>query len=149
MAPVTTTSTGVARQIIDDPNLIALIERLSKFDSSSASEEVLGDAAAPAPAGSAAVDDAAATDDGDVPMADANTNRYNDSHGDSPAAANKPPPLDVVGLVAELDSVVVPKWQFQEMVRDRHSKMPIVSNLATFLIPPPPPPPILAAFLNW
>ncbi len=151
MAPVTATATGVARQTIDDPNLIALIERLSKFDrhyhGSSASDEVLGDAAAPAPAGSA-VDGADVADDGDFAMADA-TNSNNDSHGDSPAAASKPPPLDVEGLVVELDSVV-PKWQFQELVRDRLSFyydvciIPIVLNLTAFLFPPDP----RAAFLT-
>jgi|EP00979_Chaetoceros_neogracilis_P003837 hypothetical protein len=32
MAPVTATTTGVARQVIDNPQLIQLLERLSVFD---------------------------------------------------------------------------------------------------------------------
>ena len=34
MAPVTATTTGVARQIIDNPELTQLLERLSAFDTS-------------------------------------------------------------------------------------------------------------------
>ena len=32
MAPVTATSTGIPRQFIDDPELFALLERLSSYD---------------------------------------------------------------------------------------------------------------------
>lgn len=142
MAPVTVTSTGVARQTIDDPNLIALIERLSKFyPSAAAAADVLvdatntvaGDGDAPSAAGSAVVDvatnNAAGATDGDIIMADAvpgdgvspatvpmatSTTR---STGESESTSQpQQPPLDVKSLVAELDSV--PKWQFQELVSD-------------------------------
>lgn len=139
MAPVTASSTGVARQTIDDPNLIALIERLSKFDphdSSVAGDVPVADAAVVAGSATNAVItttsfDTNAAADGDVSMTDA-ANNNSDSHGDPPVAIatvsstagesvenkNKPPspPLDVDGLVAELDSVA--KWRFQELVRD-------------------------------
>lgn len=142
MAPVTVTSTGVARQTIDDPNLIALIERLSKFyPSAAAAADVLvdatntvaGDGDAPSAAGSAVVyvatNNAAGATDGDIIMADAvpgdgvspatvpmatSTTR---STGESESTSQpQQPPLDVKSLVAELDSV--PKWQFQELVSD-------------------------------
>ena len=104
MAPVAATSTGVARQTIDDPRLVELISRLSAFD---------GDAAASAASSASSadmmmVDDAAAAMD-----VDASGGEGGGSDGDgSPTPPS--PPLDVEGLVAELDRV--PRWQFQEQV---------------------------------
>jgi len=147
MAPVTATSTGVARQTIDDLNLIALIERLSKFDT-----VAVAATADAVDAGFAVIAAAEATQidvvDGDVSMADVdvaavnvndddddddmmamtasaagveesdinNNNNNNNNNNSANNNNNKPPPpLDIQGLVAELDSV--PKWQFQELVR--------------------------------
>ena len=89
MAPVIASATGVARQTIDDPALLALLARLSAFDV--------------APGGGD--DDAAAAARGDgaeaaVPPA-------------PPPRRRRPPDLD--GLVAALDRV--PRWHFQEQVR--------------------------------
>jgi hypothetical protein len=143
MAPVTATSTGVARQTIDDLNLIALIERLSKFDT-----VAVAATADAVDAGFAVIAAAEATQidvvDGDVSMADVDVaavnvnddddddmmamtasaagveesdiNNNNNNNSANNNNNNKPPPpLDIQGLVAELDSV--PKWQFQELVR--------------------------------
>lgn len=136
MAPVTATSTGVARQTIDDLNLIALIERLSKFDTAAAAG---ADDAAGSAVVAAVTAEAEATqinvNDGDVSMADVDVVAVKDDDDDddmmattasAPAAGEEesgnnnnkpppPPPLDIPGLVAELDSV--PKWRFQELVR--------------------------------
>jgi hypothetical protein len=122
MAPVTATTTGIACQTIDDPNLLALIERLSKFDPQSNPSGVR------VPATDA--------NDGDVIMADDANNNY--SHGESPMATSATgdsesaekqpqPPLDVDGLVAELDGV--PKWRFQELVRIHHFDLQCASSL--------------------
>ena len=90
MAPVTVTSAGIARQIIDDVELIDLIERLSKFDPTDAS-----------PAGVAAGDNNGGSNGEKVAIA-----------AISPSASG--PPLDIDGLVAELEKY--PKWRFQEQV---------------------------------
>lgn len=72
MAPVVISSTGIPRQTIDSPELISLIERLSKFDTKD---------------GVASVDGAGMDIDKD------------DAVGDKVAGS---PPLDVEGLVDEL-----------------------------------------------
>ena len=92
MAPVTATSAGIARQIIDDPALISLLERLSAFDA--ADHDAANDAT---------------DDDGDEVMADVG--------GPRQAARTNPsksPPLDMNGLVEELGKC--PRWRFQEQV---------------------------------
>jgi hypothetical protein len=95
MAPVAATSTGVARQTIDDPRLVELISRLSVFDVRLPRD----DDAAAAAADMMVVDDA-----------------LGEEGGGTNAVTPKPPspPPDVDGLVAELDRV--PRWQFQEQV---------------------------------
>jgi len=46
MAPVTATTTGVARQIIDNPQLIELLERVSVFDTTNPDvEDIFDDSA--------------------------------------------------------------------------------------------------------
>ena len=98
MAPVVATSTGVARQTIDDPRLVDLISRLSVFDVRLRRDY---DAAAAA----AAADDMMVVDD-------ALGEEGGGTNGGSPTPPLPPP--DVMGLVAELDRV--PRWQFQEQV---------------------------------
>lgn len=108
MAPVTATSAGIPRQTIDDPDLIGLLERLSKFDpTSSTSTTTTVDAGVVT--GVAAAND---NDDGDVEMADATADGA--AAEQSTDGIIKIPPLDVDGLVAELECV--PRWQFQEQV---------------------------------
>lgn len=89
MAPVTSSSTGVAGQIIDDPELKALIQRLSLL--------------APDPTGT----NAAAGGGG------------GETQTQQPQQPQEPPPRitdeTVTTLVSELARW--PKWRFQEQVR--------------------------------
>ena len=94
MAPVVATSTGVARQTIDDPKLVDLISRLSVFD-----VRLRRDYDAAAADDMMVVDDALGEDGGGT-------------NGGSPTPPLPPP--DLKGLVVELDRV--PRWQFQEQV---------------------------------
>ena len=122
MAPVTATTAGVARQIIDDPALVELIRRLSEFDTA-ASTSSAGGAIAIASKGDAAAEDD--KEDGDVVMADDNSPAKTAAaepgssqegapeEGGAPVPSLKPP-LDIEGLVAELDKF--PRWRFQEQV---------------------------------
>eukprot|EP00571_Detonula_confervacea_P003423 CAMPEP_0172329052 /NCGR_PEP_ID=MMETSP1058-20130122/60671_1 /TAXON_ID=83371 /ORGANISM="Detonula confervacea, Strain CCMP 353" /LENGTH=4507 /DNA_ID=CAMNT_0013046199 /DNA_START=90 /DNA_END=13614 /DNA_ORIENTATION=- len=113
MAPVTATSAGIARQTIDDPTLIALLQRLSKFDPSAISDDATGAERRVATSNDDDDDAMMVASDNhggeDVTMMDAAT----DNHGEGLLLLplNKPP-LDVNGLVAELDGV--PRWDFQE-----------------------------------
>ena len=100
MAPVAATTTGVARQIIDDPKLVELISRISDFDQRRRCDD-------------AAADDEMTMMVDDVAMAmdaDAVGGEGVGTGDESPPS----PPLDVEGLAAELDRV--PRWQFQEQV---------------------------------
>mmetsp|Transcript_14935 Transcript_14935/g.32205 ORF Transcript_14935/g.32205 Transcript_14935/m.32205 type:complete len:97 (+) Transcript_14935:479-769(+) len=86
MAPVTATSVGIARQTIDDPKLIALLERLSKFDVTTTNDTNK--------------DGVDSTVEDDVGTSDTNMEQNEI--------------VDVVGLVTEMDRV--PRWHFQEQV---------------------------------
>ena len=129
MAPVVASSAGVARQTIDDPRLIALLDRLSQFEvASPADVDVDVDVAdvADAVADGGVTSDVAAPrdDDDDVAMADAaeddDRGAMGDEHEDAPRSSNRetklssPPPFDIDALAAELDRV--PGWRFQEQV---------------------------------
>ena len=124
MPPITATSAGIARQTIDDPALVSLLERLSEFDddtvvAAKGSGSATDDAAA-ADAGTPTVVAAdghagAAVDDGDVIMGDAQSDNDNAPPFNAPSNARlPPPPFDVDKLASELDGV--PRWQFQEQV---------------------------------
>lgn len=103
MAPVAATTTGVARQTIDDPKLVDLISRISDFDGRRRCDDAA--AAAAADEMTMMVDDVAMAMD-----ADAVGGEGVGTGDESPPS----PPLDVEGLAAELDRV--PRWQFQEQV---------------------------------
>ena len=111
MAPVSVTSTGIARQTIDDPKLIDLISRLSAFDVGRRGRDDDTYAAAP--------DDEMMVDDDNTAAAMDLDNAGGDGGGtvDDDGSPTPPssPPLDLDGLVAELDRV--PRWEFQEQVR--------------------------------
>ena len=122
MAPVTATSTGIARQTIDDPILVNLIRRLSDFDGGSVNNDDRLDHGG-------VVQDImiGSGDDASAMEVDDNNNKTtegsmmdvdndvidNEAGGRSSSEDNGRVP-DVAGLVAALDSV--PKWQFQEQV---------------------------------
>ena len=126
MAPVTATTAGVARQIIDDPALIELIRRLSDFDTAASSTSPSSTLSAGGAIAIASKEDIAAEDDkdGDVVMADGNSPaktavpESGSSQEGAPEEGGAPtsnkPPLDIEGLVAELDKF--PRWRFQEQV---------------------------------
>ena len=124
MAPITMTSVGVPRQIIDDPKLLDLLNRLSNFDATSSST----DTSSTTDASGVAVNDKdeGGNDDGDVTMVDAQESLptaassveeggISEHQTTSTATATKPP-LDINGLVTELKNI--PKWKFQEQVRN-------------------------------
>ena len=100
MAPVTATAAGVARQTIDDPTLISLLERLSKFDRTITSSPLDGDETAIQHGGG---EDVAMGDGGEA------------AAGEGDKRRRRQPPVDIDGLVAELEKV--PRWRFQEQVR--------------------------------
>lgn len=104
MVTVTTTAVGVARQIIDDPALIALLQRLSAFDNTNASKSSHEEKTNP-PASAESVEDAVMMDVGG-----AVEGRVSGFDGQDASA----PSLDIDGLVAELDKF--PRWRFQEQV---------------------------------
>jgi hypothetical protein len=122
MAPVTATSTGIARQTIDDPILVNLIRRLSDFDGGSVNNDDRLDHG-----GVVHQDIIGSGDDASAMEVDDNNNKTtegsmmdvdndvidNEAGGRSSSDGNGRVP-DVAGLVAALDSV--PKWQFQEQV---------------------------------
>jgi hypothetical protein len=90
MAPVIISSTGIPRQTIDSPELISLIERLSRFDPK--------------------IDNAHSSDDSagmDIDKDNAASEKFRDS-----------PPLDIDGFVDELKKCQ--RWRFQEQVSDGH-----------------------------
>ncbi|KAL9185952.1 hypothetical protein ACHAXT_003729 [Thalassiosira profunda] len=117
MAPIVASTAGVARQTIDDPELIALLERLSSFDPTSGSGgthgSTAGSAASKSTIGGAKGDvskgaeTGAASGDGDAVMADAT-----DADSDWVQVSPDQPPLDVEALAAELEKY--PRWRFQE-----------------------------------
>ena len=111
--------------IIDDPALIELIRRLSEFDTAAASTSPSSTSAGGAIAIASKEDIAAEDDkDGDVVMADGNSPaktavpESGSSQEGAPEEGGAPtsnkPPLDIEGLVAELDKF--PRWRFQEQV---------------------------------
>ena len=104
MAPVTATAAGVARQTIDDPTLISLLERLSKFDRSITSSPLDG--------GGDGADGTTIQHGEDVAMGDGGEAAAGE--GDK-RRRRRQPPVDIDGLVAELEKV--PRWRFQEQVR--------------------------------
>lgn len=106
MAPVTATSTGIARQIIDDPALISLLERLSTFENSKI-------AWSSRPKKSESTLEVSATDDvmANEEKGDEDVKNVVDGSGPSP-------PFDIDGFVAELDKC--PSWRFQEQVSEVH-----------------------------
>ena len=117
------TSVGVPRQIIDDPKLLDLLNRLSNFDATSSST----DTSPAATAGGAVNDkDEGGNDDGDVTMVDAQESLPTaassveeggiSEHQTTSTAITAKPPLDINGLVTELKNI--PKWKFQEQVRN-------------------------------
>ena len=134
MAPIVASTAGVARQTIDDPELIALLERLSSFDpggsggtdgstaGSAASKSTIGGAKGDVSKG---VETGAASGDGDAVMADAT-----DADSDWVQVSPDQPPLDVEALAAELEKY--PRWRFQEQVRS-HCEIWIVVGLAGFI----------------
>ena len=90
------TSVGVPRQIIDDPKLVDLLNRLSNFDTTTTI--VVND-------GGGKGDD----DDGDVAMTDVTTEQQSPTvAAASGVDEGAKPPLDIDGLVAELEGM--PKW---------------------------------------
>ena len=126
MAPVSVTSTGIARQTIDDPKLIDLISRLSAFDDGRRrgrddATRVVASSSSSSSSSSSDDDDEMMVDDDD---ANAAAMELDDGGGGgvgtiadhvSPTTSTSSPPFDLDGLVAELDRV--PRWQFQEQVR--------------------------------
>ena len=123
MAPVSATSTGIARQTIDDPKLVELIRCLSVFDGGVKNDVDHGGAQDIIVGGG---DDSSAmevdddqgigfkTTEGEI-MDVGNDVIDNEAGGRSSSDGIAPPRVpDVAGLVAALDSV--PKWQFQEQV---------------------------------
>ena len=107
MAPVTATAAGVARQTIDDPTLISLLERLSKFDRSSSPLDGGGDGADGTTiqhGDDGGGEDVAMGDGGEAAAGEGDKRRR-----------RRQPPVDIDGLVAELEKV--PRWRFQEQVR--------------------------------
>ena len=116
------TSVGVPRQIIDDPKLLDLLNRLSNFDTSSSTDK------SPAATAGGAVNDKGegGNDDGDVTMVDAQESLPTaassveeggiSEHQTTSTAITAKPPLDINGLVTELKNI--PKWKFQEQVRN-------------------------------
>ena len=115
------TSVGVPRQIIDDPKLLDLLNRLSNFDTSSSTDK------SPDASGGGAVNDKdKGGNDGDVTMVDAQESLPTaassveeggiSEHQTTSTAITAKPPLDINGLVTELKNI--PKWKFQEQVRN-------------------------------
>lgn len=124
MAPVSATSTGIARQTIDDPKLVELICRLSVFDGGVNNNDRLdhGGAAQDILVGGGDETTAMEVDDNlgikttEGAIMDVDNDVIADEAGgrsSSDGIVRRVP--DVAGLVAVLDSV--PKWQFQEQVR--------------------------------
>ena len=122
MAPITMTSVGVPRQIIDDPKLLDLLTRLSNFDATSSTSP----ATTATIAGVAVNDKDGGDNDGDVTMVDATEQSsaatssveeggISEQQTSSTETVTKPP-LDIDGLVTELKNM--PKWKFQEQVRN-------------------------------
>jgi hypothetical protein len=119
MAPVSATSTGIARQTIDDPKLVELIRRLSVFDGGVKNDVDHGGAQDIIVGGG---DDSSAMEVDDDQgigfkttegaIMDVGNDVIDDEAGGRSGIA--PPMTMVAGLVAALDSV--PKWQFQEQV---------------------------------
>jgi len=91
MAPVTASSTGVTRQIIDDVQLKDFLERLCSYDTFSNTSGSFRGASGN-------------KDDDDMIV-------------DGTATATGTARVDVEGLVGELERW--PRWKFQEMVRTR------------------------------
>ncbi len=106
MAPVTATSAGIARQIIDDPALISLLVRLSSFYKSKIDESSSAKKAESTPAVFATNEVVAYVEKGDEDV-----KNIVDGSVESP-------PFDIDGFVAELDKC--PSWRFQEQVSDAY-----------------------------
>ena len=106
------TSVGVPRQIIDDPKLVDLLNRLSNFDitATTSSSTVVNDGGKDDHEG----DD----DDGDVAMTDVTPDQQSPTVVAAASGVEgdiTKPPLDIDGLVTVLEGM--PKWKFQEQVR--------------------------------
>ena len=86
MAPVTATSTGIPRQFIDDPQLTALLERLSSYDVRRNSD----------------------SDGGNLDKSTSDKDVDGDNSNDETER------VDIEGLVGELERWS--QWKFQEVV---------------------------------
>lgn len=123
MAPVLATSTGIARQTIDDPKLVELICRLSVFDDGVINNDRLDHGGGDIIVGGGDETTAMEEDDNqgigfkttEGAIMDVDSDVIDDEVGGRSSSDGIVRPVpDVAGLVAALDSV--PKWQFQEQV---------------------------------
>ena len=118
MAPITATSVGIPRQIIDDTKLINLLTNLSKFDVISTTANTSANTSAKDGINTSGntkaggnIEGGKQDEDGDITMSNS------EDEGAAPSSTKQKhnePPLDIDGLVNELTAF--PKWQFQEQV---------------------------------